>query len=197
MIFIFGLGNTGEKYKNNRHNVGRMIVESLRQKWNFPSWKKNKYTKAEESRGSFSGSDVTFLIYDEFMNTSGRALSKNFDPQNDKLIVVYDDLDIPFGEIKFSFDRGSGGHNGIKSIEDEIKTQKFYRIRVGISPKNIFGKMRKPVGKERVVRHVLGDFSLGGRKKVTGEITDRISSGIETFIKRGPEIATTELNSAK
>lgn len=111
----------------------------------------------------------------------------------EKLIVAYDDLDLPLGSIKISFDRGSGGHKGIDSIMRTLKTRCFVRVRIGISPLGVNGDIRKPHGEEKVEKFILGDFSkddLAHLKKVF----KRTSEAIHAVVSDGREVAMNVFN---
>lgn len=161
MYVIVGLGNPGEKYKNTRHNVGRIILNFFAEKNNFSDWKKDASLKALISDAFVKNEKVLLIKPETFMNNSGKSVSalSEVGKIDDKLIVVYDDLDLALGEIKISFKRGSGGHRGLDSIIKNLKTKEFVRVRVGISPKSIFGKTKKPKGEERVLNFLMRDFS--------------------------------------
>ncbi len=139
MKLIAGLGNPGEQYENTRHNTGRIIIGMIEDKIN---------TK------------VKFLMPDSFMNNSGKVVAPLIKSKKDlsDLIVIYDDVDLPLGKIKISFNRSSGGHNGVGSIIKHLKTEEFLRIRVGICPTTPTGKLKKPKGEEAVLKFLLGDF---------------------------------------
>jgi PTH1 family peptidyl-tRNA hydrolase len=116
MILIVGLGNPGEKYKNNRHNAGFITLDKLRE-------------KIGEVKGFY------FLKPDTFMNASGKAVSKikNFykiDSQD--IYLIHDDLDIRLGEYKVQLGVGPKVHNGVDSVEQELGTKDFWRVRVGV-----------------------------------------------------------------
>jgi PTH1 family peptidyl-tRNA hydrolase len=136
MIFVC-LGNPGEKYQHTRHNAGKKFGEFLCQKLQIRSTKfktKGKIIRLENNW------EVVFL--DCLMNESGECLKSilNIRTLNiGDLFIVHDDLDIPFGEYKIQFNRGTAGHKGIKSIVDALGGQDFNRIRIGIGrpPKNI------------------------------------------------------------
>tara|TARA_B100000745_G_scaffold20507_1_gene14133 strand:+ start:10248 stop:10763 length:516 start_codon:yes stop_codon:yes gene_type:complete len=133
---IVGLGNPGEQYAHTRHNAGRIAVEYFMRT---------------------SDTDAAIIIPDTYMNNSGKAVQDVKDAAH--LIVVHDDVDIPLGRIRIAVDRGSGGHKGVESIIKTLKTKKFIRVRIGIAPTNIFGKMRKPPSGQRMQDFVLGQFS--------------------------------------
>ncbi|MFH1820756.1 MAG: aminoacyl-tRNA hydrolase [Candidatus Nealsonbacteria bacterium] len=116
MILIVGLGNPDKEYERTRHNVGAYLVEKL---------------KSKKEKG------VVWTKTKTFMNNSGKAiqaLMKYYKAKPENLFVIHDDIDLPLGKIKFSRNRGSGGHKGIESIIQELKTKDFNRIRIGVCP---------------------------------------------------------------
>ncbi len=160
MLIVVGLGNPGEEYKNTRHNTGRLILEMLAKKYDFLDWRKELQLKALIAKGDIEGEKMTFVMPDNFMNNSGKSISPLIKSQKDlsKLVVVYDDLDLPIGRMKISFDRSSGGHNGLQSIIKAVKSQEFLRIRVGICPTTPSGKLKKPSGEKAVIDFIMKDF---------------------------------------
>ncbi len=140
MKLIFGLGNPGKKYQTTRHNLGQKIINQYLQDKKLPPlvFKKNLYSKICQIG---QGSQKNILaISTDFMNNSGISVYNiaNFYKISSKNIyIIHDDLDLSVGDFKTQFDRGSAGHNGIKSIIQHLQTQAFYRLRIGInSPQN-------------------------------------------------------------
>lgn len=135
MWAVVGLGNPGRQYSGTRHNVGLTLVKRVAKAWKVKLRKKVFFSKAAEvERNKEKVILATPLTY---MNHSGQAVKKilegrNISPEN--LIVVYDDLDIPLGEIKIKKRGGAGTHKGMMSIVEEIATEDFLRIRIGIGP---------------------------------------------------------------
>lgn len=172
MKLIVGLGNPGKQYDNTRHNVGFMaldhyvygINESFKQKFN------GKYIQT-----NISGEKVIFLQPETFMNLSGEAVIKYmnfFKIDVEDVLVVYDDLDMDFGKLRIKGNSSAGGHNGIKSIINHLKTKDFLKLKIGI--RNEFKKDTKDF--------VLGNFSRQEMKEIDEifNITDRV---IDDFIK--------------
>ena len=122
---IAGLGNPGEEFLNTRHNTGRMAVEFFAKQMKFGEWKEDTKAKAQVNRGMIGKTLAVLVAPDTFMNKSGSAIGKFVKSPKaaERLIVVYDDLDLPLGKMKLSFDRGSGGHKGIESIMRAVKTK--------------------------------------------------------------------------
>ena len=137
MILIAGLGNPGRKYKKTRHNIGFRIIDEFQKENSFPKFKLGKKFQSEMSESALAGEKVILAKPQTYMNSSGTAVKSLlgfYKISAENLIVVHDELDLPIGDIKLSKDSGSAGHNGIKSIIQEIGTQNFTRIRVGIKP---------------------------------------------------------------
>jgi PTH1 family peptidyl-tRNA hydrolase len=177
MILIVGLGNPGEEYKKTRHNAGRIILEYIAKANEFSDWKDDMKLKSFRSKGEIDGEKFELLLPNTFMNNSGIAVAPFIDTPKklSRLVVVYDDLDIPVGSLKISFNRSSGGHNGLESIIKKVKSQEFVRIRVGVSPHTPTGKIRKPKGEEAVLKFLLGAFKedeLKILKKQSKEIAE-------------------------
>lgn len=158
MFYIVGLGNPGDEYAKTRHNVGWMALDYLVDQGLPGPVASSKYA-GRVSEGVLADVEVVLLYPDTFMNKSGSAVKKLV-PKGEEgnLIVVYDDVDIPVGEIKVSVGRGDGGHNGIKSIIAALGTKDFIRVRIGIAPKGFFGATKRPKG-DRLPKHVLGAFT--------------------------------------
>lgn len=146
--FIFvGLGNPGKEYENTRHNTGRLLLNWFAET-HKPDWKVDKKLNATVAKIKVGKTPVTIVLPETFMNNSGKSIKQLVasSKQAEKMIVIYDDLDLPFGKSKISFNKSSGGHKGLESIIKAIKTEKFARVRVGISPVTASGKMKKPSG---------------------------------------------------
>jgi len=128
MKLIVGLGNPDKKYQNTRHNLGSTIIQKFIGKDKFKN-------KTKMSAFIFENQKNIFAFSTEYMNNSGITVQKiaNFykiDPKD--IYIIHDDLDLPTGEYRIQFDRGPAGHNGIKSIIENLNTQQFNRVRVGI-----------------------------------------------------------------
>ena len=147
MTLFVGLGNPGSQYENTRHNIGFRVIDKL----------VDDSSARDISKTSFQGklsrtSNSLFLKPTTFMNLSGKSLQavKNFyKVELDEIIVIHDDIDLPFGALRFKKGGGHGGHNGLKSIDTHI-TKEYLRVRVGVG---------KPEHKSQVSDYVLHDFS--------------------------------------
>ena len=164
MYIIVGLGNPGQEYAHTRHNTGRMTEQYIFE--HVPKL------------------SAKFVFLDTFMNKSGPGIAKVVKSKKaaEKLIVIYDDLDLPLGTLKISYNRGSGGHKGLESIIRALKTKEFIRIRIGI------GK------KVDVEKHILGQFKKS-ELEILKKVFKRASEAVEMIVGRGLTNAMTEFNS--
>lgn len=165
MKVVIGLGNPGKKYEKTRHNIGFIAIDNLRKKMNI-SDEREKF-QALISEKNIDGEKVIFLKPQTFMNLSGNSVIEivNFyklDPKKD-IIVIYDDMDLSFGDIRIREKGSSGGHNGIKSIISHIG-EEFIRIKCGIGAKE-----------KDAVEHVLGEFNQTEQKDLD-EILEKINN---------------------
>jgi len=159
MKLVVGLGNPGKEYENTRHNAGRIMVGLIAKK--------------------FENKKIKFIMPDTFMNNSGKAVVFLVKTKKDlkDLIVIYDDIDLPIGKMKISFNRSSGGHNGLNSVIKSLKSQEFVRIRVGIAPVTPSGKLRKPKGEKAVLNFLLSEFKdkeLAELKKLSKKVVEAV-----------------------
>ncbi len=192
---IVGLGNPGEEYDLTRHNTGRMAVDFFRKAASFPEWKEDKKTKAHISSGLIGKTAVVLVCPDTFMNKSGLAVAKYVKSQKaaERMIVAYDDLDLPLGSLKLSFNRGSGGHRGIESIQRAVKTKKFTRIRIGISPTTPSGVVKKPHG-EKVVNDFILEIFKPHQLTELKTIFKKAAEAMDVAVTDGPMIAMNRYN---
>ncbi len=180
MKLVFGLGNPGIKYRNTPHNIGFEALEELARKNAFPDFSSSKKTHS-----LFSKKENIILIKPQtFMNKSGLAAKEamNF-WQGDQMIVVHDDIDLPFGRIKVSENRGSAGHKGVESIIQETGNKEFVRIRIGVSPGR---KIDDPE------KFVLQKFSRGQETKDV--VIEKSVNALEDILKKGTEKAMAKYN---
>lgn len=174
---VFGLGNIGEKYENTRHNAGALVCQNILDKEFIENVK------------------VKFLLPETFMNDSGKVARKYIKEKKDlkNFIVIYDDMDLPLGKIKISFDRSSGGHNGLESIINNVKSQEFVRIRIGVSGSTAKGTAKKPKGEDKVLKFLLGDFKKEELAILKKE-SKRVAEAIEIIFSEGREKAMSLFN---
>lgn len=193
---IIGLGNPGEEYEGTRHNAGGMAVDFFHEQLQFPEWKLDGAAQALVSKEKVGKHSVELALPETFMNRSGNAVSfllKARKIQPEMMIVVYDDIDLPLGTLKISFDRGSGGHRGIESIIKSIKTKAFIRIRIGVLPTTPTGKPRKPQGEEKIIKFLMGTFSKDEQVSLK-KIFKKTNEAIEIILMEGREKAMNVFN---
>ncbi|MCI0542462.1 aminoacyl-tRNA hydrolase [bacterium] len=196
---IAGLGNPEgdqkENYSNTRHNTGRDFVRAFSEAQNFSKFAEDKKIKALTSHGMVGTEKVMLVLPDNFMNNSGKSLISLVKTKKaaEKLVVIYDDLDLPLGSFKISFNRGSGGHRGLDSVIKSLKTREFVRIRVGISSSTTSGKLKKPTGEEKVLKFILGKYKKEDLV-VLKKLSKKINQALETIITEGREKAMGEWN---
>lgn len=192
---VVGLGNPGAEYARTRHNAGRMALEFFAKKQAASEWKVHKSSNSMTT-GTRAGKNLIALVLpDTFMNKSGAAVAKFVKSVRaaEKLIVVYDDLDLPIGKIKVSFDRGSGGHKGVESIMRAVRTKKFTRIRIGVCPATPGGKLRKPEAGEDVNAFILNTFKESEMDELK-KVFKNVAEAIETTVTDGALIAMNKFN---
>ena len=192
---IAGLGNPGEEYASTRHNAGRMAAEFFAKVMHFEGWREHKQSKSRAVGGMIGKTTVAVILPDTFMNKSGSAIVKFVKSAKsaERLIVIYDDLDLPIGKFKISFDRGSGGHKGLESVMRTLKTKRFTRIRIGVSPSTASGETRKPEGKKVVMNFILTKFRAHELEELN-RVFKRVAHALEIIVTDGPERAMTEFN---
>ena len=178
---IAGLGNPGQEYENTRHNIGRIVLMSIFDT-DFSFDKKINGLVSEVKIGK----DKTKLVSPEtFMNNSGKAVAhlvKSIKAA-EKLIVIYDDFNLPLGKIRISYNRSSGGHNGLQSIIKAVKTEAFLRIRIGVAPENAKGVAKVPHGDDKIEKFILGKLK-DEEVKVIKKVSKRVGEAwnVDTFM---------------
>ena len=184
MRIIIGLGNPDKEYFYTRHNFGWLALDSLAEKRNL-SWNKHKNSNSLLTEFSHGREKIILAKPLTYMNNSGlavRALKKFFKLPNNKLIIIYDDLDLPFGKIRLSKNKNSGGHKGLDSIIGQLKSKDFKRIRLGI------GSPQGPVED-----FVLQKFSKEEKNKLN-EIIDTSHLIIEYILENSFDLAANKYN---
>lgn len=175
MKLIVGLGNPGKQYDKTRHNIGFEVVDKLSEKLNIPL-DRAKF-QGIYGVGHVGGEKVFLLKPLTYMNLSGesiRAMIDFYQIDDEELVVIYDDLDLPVGKIRLRQKGSAGGHNGIKSTIAHLGTQEFNRIRVGID--------RPPSGM-KVPDYVLGRFTKE-EQEMMGEVIQRCADACDDWITK-------------
>lgn len=184
---IVGLGNPGREYEKTRHNAGFWVIDELARRHNM-STPPRKERKALVFDGQIGTKRVLLAKPQTYMNLSGeavRALVDFYKISYDKLIVIYDDLDTPFGVVKIRKAGGHGGQNGMRSIIQHLGTQDFPRVRFGIG---------RPPGKMRGRDHVLSTFRNEDEAILAQEMIEKAAQAIEIWLKDGIDMAMTRIN---
>jgi PTH1 family peptidyl-tRNA hydrolase len=192
---IVGLGNPGGEYTHTRHNAGRLIVEHVQHAFNFSALEYKKSADALVAKGMIAGKEAVLVLPETYMNDSGCSVAKFIKSQKaaEQLVVIHDDLDLPLGTWKISFDRGEGGHNGLRSITAVLKTKAFIRVRIGILPKGTNEKPKKPKGEEAVLKFVLGKWSPTERE-VIDKVTSEVTQALPLLLEEGLEKVMNQFN---
>lgn len=194
MFYLVGLGNPGEKYANTRHNVGWLVLNHCIKEWSLPALIESKALSGSVTDGIVQEQSVHILYPDTFMNNSGSAVVK-FVPKSDieKLIVVHDDIDLPFGQMKVSQGKGAGG-NGVQSIIQKLDSKNFIRIRIGIAPTSFWtGKTKRPPGGGPLERFVMKPFAKTEQKQLE-EVFAKAKDAIEIILTDGTQSAMNTCN---
>ncbi|MGZ0710371.1 aminoacyl-tRNA hydrolase (plasmid) [Coraliomargarita sp. W4R53] len=175
---IVGLGNPGPRYESTRHNVGQMVVDELASRRN-ESFRSHKANARAVETWLRPGADKLILAKaNTFMNVSGgpvAALASFYSIDAAHIVVVHDELDIPFDTIKLKVGGGHGGHNGVRDIAKALNTPDFPRVRVGIG---------KPQGRQETADWVLDPFSATERKTLPILVSDA-ADAVEQLISEG------------
>ena len=191
-IYLIGLGNPGKKHSKTRHNIGFLLLEKLSKKHNSNFLIKDKL---KSSCSEFQINNCTFRLFlpNTFMNNSGdavRAIVDWYKINLDQILIIVDDKDLPLGKIRFRRKGSSGGHNGLKSIIEQLQTQNFRRIRIGIgSPPLIEGK-----NNFNTISHVLGNISPE-EKSILDKVYKRVIESLEQINTKKEDHIINELNS--
>ena len=186
-VLVVGLGNPGSKYEGTRHNVGFEAVAAFADRFGI-SVTESRFRGVYGS-GPALQRTVMCLLPETFMNRSGFAVqdaTSFYKVAADGVIVVHDELDLPVGRIRLKRGGGHGGHNGLKSVDAQLGTRDYYRVRLGID--------RPPV-KGHVTPWVLGRFSAEEREVVDGMI-DRAATAIERLLRDGLQEAQNAVHGA-
>jgi PTH1 family peptidyl-tRNA hydrolase len=186
MLLLAGLGNPGPRYADNRHNIGFMAVDEIVRRHSFSPWRSR--FQADCAEGRLGGEKVLVLKPQTYMNESGRSVGEAlrfFKLAPEDVIVLYDEIDLAPGKIRVKQGGGSGGHNGIRSIESHIGNN-FWRVRLGVG---------HPGHRDLVHHHVQNDFTKADRvwlekllDAVAGEIPALVEGDAPRFMSRVAEI---------
>lgn len=180
---LVGLGNPGPSYAGNRHNVGAMVMAELVRRAGVSLGRHKTRASVAEFRlgvlaGGAPGPKVVGAVPSSFMNESGgqvSALASYYSVPAERVVVVHDELDIPFDDVRVKAGGGEGGHNGLRSISKSLGTRDYLRVRVGVG---------RPPGRMDPAEHVLRDFSATERK-VLPLLVDTAADAAESLVTHG------------
>ena len=188
MKLIVGLGNPGTKYKNTRHNAGFMALDFLAEHYGFEPFKTLDKGKSLVTKGGIAGKKVILMKPQTFMNLSGiptQAMSAYFKIDLKDIIAIYDEAELPFGQLRIRRDGSAGGHNGVKSLIEQLGGDDFIRVRLGIKPDVPF-------------KGALEDYVLGKpdaiQKASLNHVISSLPEIIETLISDGADVAMNRYN---
>ncbi|WKG08696.1 aminoacyl-tRNA hydrolase [Nocardia sp. PE-7] len=183
---VVGLGNPGPEYERTRHNVGFLVADVLAERIGG-RFAVHKKSGADLLQARLDGRQILLAKPRTYMNLSGRpvaALAKFFSVPVDQVIVVHDELDLPFGTLKLKQGGGEGGHNGLRSISQALTTREYLRTRIGIG---------RPPGRQDPADYVLKPFAAPERKEVP-VIVEQAADAVELLLKVGLEAAQNNLH---
>ena len=189
MKMIVGLGNPGPKYLMTRHNVGFMVIDALADSWGNSSGFRDEQ-KALVQKTTFEGEQVLIVKPQTFMNLSGQSvqpLMHFYKIQLDDLLVIHDEVDLPFAQLRFQKKRGHGGQNGVRNIHELLGTNEYGRLKMGVG--------RPPHPDHSVADWVLSPFGKEEFKTLP-DFLGIACEAIEYFIKNGLDKTANKFNSA-
>lgn len=185
MFLIVGLGNPGEKYEWTRHNGGFLVIDELARR----SGRAVKLRECQSltAKANIGGAETLLVKPQTFMNLSGvavAALMRKYEVKADRILIISDDVALPLGKIRLRGEGSAGGQKGLKSIIQEIGTQTFARLRIGIAPEH-------PIS--NLIDFVLGEFNKTEREKLN-EIISTAADAVEVFLQDGIAEAMSKYN---
>jgi len=184
---VVGLGNPGPKYANNRHNAGFMVADLVASR--VGGRFKAHRGRADLLETRLDGVRVALIKPKCYMNESGgpvASLRDFFKVPAERIVVIYDELDLPYGTVRLKLGGGDSGHNGVKSVTKSLGTRDYLRVRFGIG---------RPPGRQDPADYVLSDFSAAERKELPYHI-DRTADAVETLVASGLQAAQNNFHPA-
>lgn len=184
---IAGLGNPGPEYAGNRHNAGFMVADLLAAR--IGARFKRDRSRAEVAAGRLAGAPVTLGKPKTYMNLSGgpvASLRSFYKIPPERIVVVHDELDLPFAAIRLKLGGGDNGHNGLRSVTAALGTRDYYRVRLGIG---------RPTGRTDAADFVLHNFSVTERK-ILPEVLGRAADAVQALLSGGLAAAQNEFHAA-
>jgi PTH1 family peptidyl-tRNA hydrolase len=185
---IVGLGNPGKAYEKTRHNIGFEAVSLLAKKHHLEFKKQLKF-KGSIAEGQIGDTSAILLMPLTFMNLSGEAVAlamRYFAVDLSRLIILLDDVALPLGQLRIRINSGTGGHNGLKSVEEHLQTNRYARLRIGVGDRG---------QGEDLADHVLGRFSKEEEKLIPG-VLERVVQSVEIWMDKGLTSAMNYANSS-
>ena len=174
--------NPGSQYEGTRHNVGAEVVATSADRHGASFKKARRFIRAETAELSIDGRPVVLAVPRTFMNESGQAVSplaRYYKVPPDRLLMIHDDIDLPFAKIRVHFGRGPGGHNGVTSVVRTLGTRDFWRLKIGVG---------RPPGRQDPADYVLRRFASQEREEV--DLTVQYAADVvDVFVREGPEAA--------
>lgn len=186
MFLVFGLGNPGKEYLYTRHNIGFLVIDELARIFKVST----KHYGCKSLFGKIirnTNEEIILIKPQTYMNLSGEAVLEcveKYKVQFDKILIIHDDLDLPFGTIRLKNGGSAGGHKGIKSTIERLKTDTFYRLKIGIG---------KPCTSNDVVDYVLDTFNCSEKKDLPSVIQEAILTTLD-FVDSGFHFAANKHN---
>ncbi len=187
MGMVVGLGNPGRRYVDTRHNVGFAVIETLAHRWSIPA--EGKQLGALVGSGRISNNKAMLVRPQSFMNRSGtpvRSLMGYFKTPADKVVVVHDDLDLPFGRVQVKRGGGHGGHNGLRDLNKHVGPD-YVRVRMGVG--------RPPQGWD-TADYVLGKWTPSEKNELES-LLEKGADAVESILRDGVEAAMNVVNVRK
>ena len=187
---VVGLGNPGDQYAATRHNVGQMVIDHLakRHSVKLSSHKSRTEIAAYKLGVGIDAHSIILAKSKSYMNETGgpiKALANFYSVAPEKIIILHDELDIPFSAIRAKVAGGDNGHNGLKSLTSSFDTPDYFRVRLGIG---------RPMGEQDPADFVLKQFSKE-EKRTLGEFIDRAADCVEFLIEKGLDLTQSKFNS--
>ncbi len=173
MWVLVGLGNPGKEYQDNRHNIGFMVIDRIASEYGLPAF--GKKFEGELTEGRIDGEKVVLVKPMTYMNLSGQCVqkvAKFYKVTPNRIVAFHDELDLAAGKMRTKKGGGAAGHNGLKSMDQHLNSQDYWRVRLGIG---------HPGDKDRVTGHVLGNFSKEEQKWLPDWI-DALAKHVPLFI---------------
>jgi len=183
---IAGLGNPGPDYAASRHNLGFLVADQEAERMDVGFKRARQHVFA--ASGKLAGQGVIVAKPMSYMNLSGGPVASvggYYKIPPERIIVVHDEIDLPFGTIRLKQGGGDAGHNGVKSVTAALRTNNFYRVRVGVG---------RPPGRREAAHHVLNDFTKAERKELP-LLVERAADAVEALLERGLAAAQNEFHS--